>query len=342
MSETSKDILRFYHEIGDRNVLQYWRNTVPSDVRKIWIRSFVNDVAKDKILSPKYQALFESTLSEATITKLRDMDQAIENYQTRVDNLEKQAEPLDENSEERFQIESQIYRLNESIHEIKINQHILVKNSLTPAALEAFAKAYFTGYQTDPEKQKNFEQVQTEAGSLLAQALSTTLPEIDVVVLAGSGAIGKRPEGHTSQQDLDFFFLPKIALEKRTLEEYHKFLYYIFLIIEKQDPTKNLQDPQISFSKEEIERFSRQIPQWQHVIDFFQQHEIIPDLRIADTPSDENEAWVGDWHKLAGPHTVLARLSSEADVTYKKFLDLACRSARNNEDNKGRQNPFGI
>ncbi len=342
MSEVNRDILKFYHEIGHRNVLQYWRNTVPNDVRKIWIRSFVNDVAKDKLLSPKYEALFESTLPEATITKLREMDHTIENYQTQVDNLEKQAEPFDENSDERFHIESQIYSLAESIHEIQLNKHILMTRYVTPTALEAFATAYFTGYQTDPERQKDFEQVQTEAGSLLAQALSTTIPEIDVVVLAGSGAIGKRPEGHTSQQDLDFFFLPKTALEKRTREEYHKFLYYIFLIIEKEDPTKNLRDHDVSFSQEEIERFSRQIPEWQHVIDFFQQHEIIPDLRIAQTPTDESDTWVGDWHKLAGPHTVLARLSPDADATYKKFLDLACRSARNNEDNKGRQNPFGI
>jgi len=64
MSETTRKILDFYRKIGNCDTLKYWRDTVPVDARKAWLRSFVTTVAIDKMLDERYNHIFNKHISE--------------------------------------------------------------------------------------------------------------------------------------------------------------------------------------------------------------------------------------------------------------------------------------
>lgn len=336
MSETSKDILRFYHEIGHRETLQYWRETVPKDVRKIWLRSFVTEVAKDKLLSQKYKELLDSTLREDTREELEKINQKIQELQQRISELSLQLESLPTSDEQYDTISMDIEGIDEYVEGLLNDSLDIQSKSIPEEALEKFASCYFTSFETDQEKQKQFEALQKKAGILLSFALQYTIPEIDVVVLAGSSAIGQRTSQGPEEQDLDFFLLPKNPIDEKKLIEYQKFLYFLYLKITKTDMEANSFDDEEILSPREKEHFETLLSEWKNVIEFFQENNILPDLRIAETQKNIEIPWVGDWHKLAGPHTILAEVHPDAHDTYKNFLDLAITSARTNDQHKGR------
>ncbi len=311
MSETTRKILDFYRKIGNCDTLKYWRDTVPVDARKAWLRSFVTTVAIDKMLDERYNHIFNKHISE-------EIQKAFNIKNKEIDDIEDRMEKL-ENSSEDEDIDNEIEALENKRLELVSDLHYFVRTQITDTMLEDFAKLYFTSFEENSDEQKKLEKQVEDSTEILTDVVKKTLPMIDTIVLTGSSAIGKRPQDYPKQQDFDFFLLPKKTSNPEQLETLKRFLRLVSSMVNDTD-TNEL------FTHDEINSFSDLIASWQPVINFFKNNNLLVDLHIATVPNDQNR--VDDWRKLTGPHKVLAQLSERSDQTYQTFLKFSIDTAR--------------
>ncbi len=315
MSEKIQNILELGHPIGNRDTLKYWRDTVPQEARKIWLRSFVTEVASEKLQSERYRHILEQSLSPEIQAILQEKD-------ARIAEAEEKISELSESDDgETYEIDDAIFHAEEVRDNLLLEREEFILRQIDDSVLQKFAEYYFTSFDTDEEAQRRFERLQQEAAKKLAQILSIHMPEIDTIILAGSSAIGKRLDNQI--QDIDFLLLLQITTSEETLERYKEFLLNISILL---NPVEDVDD------KEDARASLEEFPEWQSLIEFFEENNILPDLKLAQLPEEtedsETKKVVEDWRKLTGPHRVLAKLSETSDETYQIFLHFAIDSAR--------------
>lgn len=341
-SPTEK-ILERYHEIGHREVLRNWRETVPADVRKTWIRYYVAEVGTSK-MSGDYK-LFEDLI----VKNLSPEDRQY--YENLISRLETRPAQLEESERGQEEEDEGLEELEEDV------RGFLLAVGINEKTLENFAEQYFLSFDTDKEALEKFYGQQQELASKLSAVLDALLtrgsaslsdlnrefpfetisalfkPDRDnyqgledyggSLVVVGSSAIGPRKinSNYPRRQDVDFLFLPSLfqgedAQKQKFILESVNYLHTFIEVF-----TKYTEQEQYS---QRIGLVRQHFPELASFLDYVREKHI--DLEI-HTPLEE-AGLTEDWTKLCGPHRVVKSFSQGAEAGYRAALNKAIASAR--------------
>lgn len=327
----TQKILEHYRTIGHREVLSQWRKEVPSDVRKIWIKNFVREVAYGKLFfdHERFRDIFVKALPDAQRQEYEEIVRAGgADVEARLGSFLKR--DISERTLEEF---TQAYFLSFDSNEEKVGRFFREQqesvNALAPVLNVLFAK----GREVMRPLHRMFPFNDLYARSYNLMLLSPNMvnlePYAGSLVVSGSGAIGPREEGNTlypgGTQDIDLFFLPHQA-SARMLEEVNFLCGSVDLIGALLHEYRRIGD---DYRVVLLENVESRFPELAALINALGSRNQFLDLHSAWMRVD---GFLDSWQTLCGPHRVAQIFSPHWEESYRFFLNQAIASARKTQE----------
>jgi len=353
-SSTTQEILAEYHELGNREALTNWRQKVPPDVRRSWIRTFIHNGGFDK-LSKDAEQWMPEIMSCLPVAEQPRFAYLMSEYKRLSD--EQAAPQVDDTiSEDQDEIDNKLEYDSDRLVELDSDIEYCVTNLTDPKILDLFARRYFLSFEKDPEKVHEFFarqeklcaklkeshlellRLSPERRLFLAQAChiegalhdEVALPREPIaqyiagMVVYGSAAIGPRDSSkYPRTQDTDVLCIPNIELQEDPFSVLANNSVQILGAL-----VENMHQQMYEPAAEEkiLEIITGECPALASLIaELVKSGERI-DVHIAEMP--DATGFVEGWTPLAGPHRVIGKNDASFKKSYEYFLTAAIHSAR--------------
>lgn len=346
--ELTRGILGRYRELSERRGLQHWRKVVPRDVRRLWIRHLLSDIAREKIVNtPAFEGLVlqyatprDRSYIEHTKTQLSQiprtqsgavendtMDECLSEYEAALAQVDLPDEALEQFAELYFlsfrgterrgekigiRFGNEVQRSAETVYRL-MSDIVSHPSAVSTVVRELHDEKTFRGRELVTKAQH---------GSLL----QFRQPPFTAVVVYGSAAIGPRTNTYPGTQDIDIMLIPYLPARSRGRQFFHQRIEWTNVVF---GYIHQLSEQWASLSEEDQAAQERVLTtHLSSLRDLLQQLRTDSpslDIHLPDHPT-QPDATVEDWPKLCGPHLVL-RHDSQVK-SYDLYLQRAIRSAR--------------